>query len=82
MSGALAHWRRGNVDFRMGGVLLVGRFVGSALGVWLFTFLRSIGQIDFVIAVVCARGIIGVLMVVKHAIMVPRPQSRPAPQTP
>ena len=51
VSGALAHWRRGNVDVRMGVVLLVGGFIGSTLGVWLFTFLRSIGQIDFVIAV-------------------------------
>ena len=49
----------------MGVVLLVGGFIGSTLGVWLFTFLRSIGQIDFVIAVayVLFLGIIGVLMV-------------------
>ena len=51
VSGALAHWRRGNVDIRMGFVLLVGGFIGSTLGIWLFTFLRSIGQIDFVISI-------------------------------
>ena len=67
VSGALAHWRRGNVDIRMGLVLLAGGLVGSALGVWLFTFLRNIGQIDFVIAVayVVFLGIIGSLMVVE-----------------
>ncbi len=67
VSGALAHWRRGNVDVKMGLVLLAGGLVGSALGVWLFTFLRGIGQIDFVIAVsyVVFLGIIGCLMVVE-----------------
>ena len=67
VSGALAHWRRGNVDIRMGVVLLIGGFIGSTLGIWLFTFLRSIGHIDFVISVsyVLFLGIIGVLMVVE-----------------
>ena len=67
VSGALAHWRRGNVDFRMGAVLLVGGFVGSTLGVWLFTILREIGQVDFVIAVcyVVFLGIVGALMVIE-----------------
>ena len=67
VSGALAHWRRGNVDVRMGVVLMIGGFIGSTLGVWLFTFLRGIGQIDFVIAVsyVLFLGIVGVLMVVE-----------------
>jgi len=49
VSGVLAHWRRGNVDFRMGGVLLVGGTLGSMFGVWLFTYLRSLGQLDLVI---------------------------------
>ena len=67
VSGALAHWRRGNVDIRMGLILLIGGLVGSSLGVWLFTYLRSIGQIDFVIAIsyVLFLGIIGILMVVE-----------------
>ena len=43
--------RRGNVDFRMGLVLLLGGMVGSSAGVALFTWLKHIGQIDFVIAV-------------------------------
>ena len=56
VSGALAHWRRGNVDIRMGVVLMIGGFVGSTLG-----------QIDFVIAVsyVLFLGIVGLLMVVE-----------------
>src|SRR6267378_4324714 len=43
VSGVLAHWKRGNVDFKMGGVLLVGGFLGSLLGVWLFGILRRLG---------------------------------------
>ncbi len=41
VSGALAHWRRGNVDVKMGVVLLIGGLVGSAAGVALFTVLRG-----------------------------------------
>ena len=69
VSGALAHWRRRNVDVKMGVVLLAGGFVGSSLGVWLFTILRDIGQIDFVISIsyVLFLGIIGGLMVIESA---------------
>ena len=69
VSGALAHWRRGNVDVKMGLVLLAGGVAGSSLGVWLFTFLRALGQIDFAIslAYVVFLGIVGVLMVVESA---------------
>jgi uncharacterized membrane protein YfcA len=64
VSGVLAHWRRGNVDFRMGGVLLAGGFVGSTLGVQIFALLRGVGQIDLVIALsfVVILGIVGALM--------------------
>ncbi len=63
-SGVLAHWRRGNVDFKMGTVLLVGGVVGSVFGVWLYSVLRSLGQLDLVIALsyVIFLGIIGSLM--------------------
>ena len=64
VSGVLAHWRRGNVDFRMGAVLTVGGFVGSGLGVALFSVLRGLGQIELVISLsyVIFLGIIGGLM--------------------
>jgi len=64
VSGVIAHWRRGNVDFKMGAVLLVGGFVGSSVGVWVFAALQSIGQIDLVIKLsyVLFLGIIGALM--------------------
>jgi len=67
VSGVLAHWRRGTVDFKMGAVLLVGGFIGSTLGVFLFSWLRSLGQIDLVIRLsyVAFLGIIGALMLLE-----------------
>jgi uncharacterized membrane protein YfcA len=48
-SGALSHWRRRAVDIPMAFMLLSGGFVGTASGVWLFTKLRAIGQLDLLI---------------------------------
>ena len=64
VSGVLAHWRRGNVDFKMGSILLVGGFFGSSAGVVLFKYLQFIGQIDLVIKLsfVVFLGVIGSLM--------------------
>ena len=64
VSGVLAHWRRGNVDFKMGSILLVGGFFGSSAGVVLFKYLQLIGQIDLVIKLsfIIFLGIIGSLM--------------------
>ena len=64
VSGVLAHMRRGNVDFKMGGILMAGGVIGSSLGVALFSFLQSIGQIDLVIQLsyVVFLGIIGSLL--------------------
>jgi uncharacterized membrane protein YfcA len=69
VSGVLAHMRRGNVDFRMGLVLLLGGFVGSTAGVKLFAFLRNVGQVDLVIALsyVVILGTVGALMLTESA---------------
>jgi len=64
VSGVIAHWRKKNVDFMMGFILLVGGIIGSSFGVWLFAFLKTIGQIELVIrlAYVVFLGLIGFLM--------------------
>jgi len=64
ITGVLAHWRRRSVDFKMGGVLLVGGVIGSTIGVFLFQKLQSIGQVDVVIGLsyVVFLGVIGSLM--------------------
>ena len=67
VSGVLAHWRRGNVDFKMGYVLLIGGLVGSLLGVWIFTLLKRLGQIELTISVcyVLLLGALGFLMMIE-----------------
>jgi len=67
LSGVLTHWKRGNVDFKMGSVLSAGGFVGSAAGVALFTLLRRLGQIDLVISLsyVLLLGTLGTLMMIE-----------------
>ena len=64
LSGVMAHWRRGNVDFKMGAVLVVGGLLGSSLGAWWFRMLREQGQVDLVISIsfVIFLGLIGSLM--------------------
>jgi uncharacterized membrane protein YfcA len=49
VSGVIAHWRKKNVDFKMGFFLLSGGVVGSTVGVNLFKLLKTYGQIDIVI---------------------------------
>ncbi len=49
VSGVIAHWRKKNVDFKMGFFLLSGGIVGSTVGVNLFKLLKIYGQIDIVI---------------------------------
>src|SRR5207244_11632559 len=51
VSGVIAHWRRGNVDFKMGFILLVRGLAGSVLGVWRFTWLTRLGQIELTISI-------------------------------
>jgi len=67
VSGVLAHWRRGNVDFKMGYVLLVGGLAGSLLGVWIFTLLKRLGQVELTISIcyVLLLGALGFLMMIE-----------------
>ena len=63
-SGTLAHFRLGNVDFKMGILLLVGGVVGGTLGVQVIKILRALGNADFLIKVtyVLMLGFIGFYM--------------------
>jgi uncharacterized membrane protein YfcA len=64
VSGVLAHFRRNNVDIKMGIFLMIGGFIGSSFGVSIFRFLQKIGQIDIVVGLcyVVFLGSIGSLM--------------------
>ena len=64
VSGVYAQYRRGGVDFKMGGVMIAGGSVGSLVGAGLFRLLQASGQIDLVIGFlyVLLLGSIGALM--------------------
>ncbi|QBF33615.1 sulfite exporter TauE/SafE family protein [Thalassococcus sp. S3] len=66
-SGVLAHFRRKTVDLRMGTVLLIGGLVGAALGVLVFNYLKSLGQVDLLVRLcyVVFLGVIGSLMFIE-----------------
>ena len=63
-SGTLAHWRLGNVDFKMGFYLLVGGFLGGAVGVQVIKILKATGGADFLIKMtyVIMLGLVGTFM--------------------
>ncbi len=67
VSGLLAQARRGNVDWVMGSVLVVGGLLGSVAGVQLFAMLSRLGQVDAAVAIfyVVVLGIVGSLMVME-----------------
>jgi uncharacterized membrane protein YfcA len=49
-SGALSYSRRRAVDIQMAMALLAGGMFGTWSGIWIFTTLRSVGQLDLMIA--------------------------------
>jgi uncharacterized protein len=66
-SGAFAHWRLGNVDFKMGLVILAGGIAGGTVGVQLVKVLRAMGNFEFVMKVVYVLmlGLVGGAMFVE-----------------
>ncbi len=66
-SGTYAHWKVGNVDFKMGWYLLIGGFVGGLMGVQAIKVLRAMGNADFVIKMtyVLMLGIVGTYMLIE-----------------
>lgn len=67
VSGAVAQWRRRNVDVKMGVVLLAGGLVGSVFGVQLVGVLRRQGNFDFFLSLcyVTFLGVMGLLMLIE-----------------
>jgi hypothetical protein len=66
-SGTYAHWKIGNVDFKMGLYLLVGGFIGGLAGVQGIKILKAMGNADFVIKItyVLMLGIVGTYMFIE-----------------
>ncbi len=80
-SGALSHMKRGTIDFKLGTVLLGGGIVGSTVGIYVFTLLRSLGQLDLFISLlyVVMLGTVGGLMLVESVNALRRARDGAAP---
>lgn len=66
-SGTYAHWKVGNVDFKMGLYLLIGGFVGGLFGVQAIKILKATGNADFTIKMtyVIMLGVVGTYMFIE-----------------
>ncbi len=66
-SGTLAHYRLGNVDLKMGILLLIGGVAGGTIGVQIIRILREIGNADFLIKItyVVMLGFVGIYMFIE-----------------
>ncbi len=66
-SGALSYWRRRAVDPALAAMLLAGGLIGTTAGVWLFTLLRALGQLDLTIGLsyLILLTIVGGMMIVE-----------------
>jgi uncharacterized membrane protein YfcA len=66
-TGALAHFKRGTLDVKLGLVLLVGGLLGSALGVYVYAVLRHLGLLDLLVSIlyVVLLGAVGTLMLIE-----------------
>ena len=64
-SGAITYWRRRALDLALALMLLAGGIVGTGAGVWLFTALRQLGQLDLTIGIayVLLLSSVGAMMV-------------------
>ncbi|MDI9409781.1 MAG: sulfite exporter TauE/SafE family protein [Candidatus Pacebacteria bacterium] len=82
VSGISGYWRRRHIDFKMAAVLLGGSLIGSILGVWIFSFLRQIGQVDLVISIlyIVVLGSIGGMMLVESVSVILKDRSGVKPR--
>jgi uncharacterized membrane protein YfcA len=82
VSGALAQWRRGNIDLRMANVLIAGGVAGALIGVILLRLLRQVGQAGLLISLtyIVFLGSIGLLMLIESVRVIQRARAgRPLP---
>jgi uncharacterized protein len=77
VAGAIAQYRRRNVDIKMGMVLVAGGVVGAVIGVALVRVLRQIGQFDLFVSLsyVLFLGAVGGLMLIESVGTIRRARS-------
>lgn len=76
-SGTYAHYRLGNVDIKMGSLLLCGGLIGGTLGVQIIKILRNLGNADFLILItyVVMLGWVGTYMFLESLQQIRRTRS-------
>jgi uncharacterized protein len=80
-SGVISYWRRRALDIALALMLLAGGIIGTMTGVWLFSLLRSVGQLDLMIGLsyVTLLGIVGAMMIAESVRAIVRArQGKPA----
>ncbi|WHO72985.1 sulfite exporter TauE/SafE family protein [Rhizobium sp. BT03] len=86
ISGAITHFRRGTLDVKLGTVLLIGGLTGATVGIWIFSLLRAVGQLDLIISLmyVIFLGTVGGLMLLEsiNAMRRAARNEPPAPRKP
>ncbi len=67
VSGAVVHYRRNNVDVKMGAVMLTAGLVGTALGVEVVRLLRKAGLFELTVSLtyVTFLGVVGTLVLIE-----------------
>ncbi|MBV2142981.1 sulfite exporter TauE/SafE family protein [Falsochrobactrum sp. TDYN1] len=67
VSGALAHFKRRTLDIKLGLFLVAGGLLGSLVGIFVFSWLRDLGQLDLIVSIlyVFFLGTVGGLMLVE-----------------
>ena len=80
-SGTLAHYRLGNVDFKMGILLLIGGVTGGTVGVQIIKILRALGNADFLIQItyVLMLGFVGSYMFLESLQALRKKKATPEP---
>jgi len=66
-SGSVAHARAGNVDFKMGALMVFGGIAGGKVGVTLFKALKATGNVESTvrIAYVVLLALVGIFMMIE-----------------
>tara|TARA_A100000164_G_scaffold279922_1_gene252166 strand:+ start:2140 stop:3219 length:1080 start_codon:yes stop_codon:yes gene_type:complete len=67
VSGSTTHYLKDTLDYKMGFMIVIGGSIGTALGIYTFTYFQDLGKIDTVIslAYMYILAIIGTLMLVE-----------------
>lgn len=81
VSGALVHFKRRTLDIKLGTLLVAGGLIGSLIGIYVFSWLRELGQLDLIVSIlyVFFLGTVGGLMLVESWKTLRRNKSGAAP---